>query len=152
MVALLYIGIKFLAYSGWIFWGQHTLRHEPAPSPFGALALGFLRLCLGLFFGVLIYLLSATLLSHLGNGLAPNILTYLAVYVPVRWLEWSIMAVILAPGSFLQFFFGAAKPDRMWRLGGIIISCLADIPLIIGLGGVIPTGRFLCRAQLRYLF
>lgn len=144
MVALLYIGIKFLAYSAWIFWGLRTLRNESTPSPLGSLALGFLRLCLGLFFGVLIYMLSATLLSHLGYGLAPNILTYLAVYVPVRWIEWSIMAVILLPGSFAQFFVGVAKPDRLWRLGGIVISCLADIPLIIGLGGVIPTGRFLC--------
>jgi hypothetical protein len=144
MVALLYIGSKFLAYSAWMFWGLRALRNESTPSPLGSLALGFLRLCLGLLFGVLIYLLSATLLSHLGYGLAPNILTYLAVYVPVRWIEWSIMAVILLPGSFAQFFVGVRKPDRLWRLGGIVISCLADIPLIIGLGGVIPTGRFLC--------
>ena len=144
MVGLLYIGIKFLAYSAWIFWGLRALRKDSTPSPLGSLALGFLRLCLGLFFGVLIYLLSATLLSHLGYGLPQNVLTYLLVYIPVRWIEWSIMAVILAPGSFAQFFAGAAKPDRLWRLGGIAISCLADIPLIIGLGGVIPTGRFLC--------
>jgi hypothetical protein len=54
------------------------------------------------------------------------------------------MAVVLVPGSMSQFFLGATKPDRLWRLGGIVISCLADIPLIISLGGVIPTGRFLC--------
>ena len=33
---------------------------------------------------------------------------------------------------------------RLWRLGGIAISCLADIPLIASLGGVVPVGRFLC--------
>lgn len=144
MVALLYIAIKFLAYSAWIFWGLRTLRRQATPSPLASLALGFLRLCLGLFFGVLIYFLSATLLSHLGYGLPQNALTYLLVYIPVRWVEWSIMAVILAPGSLAQFLVGAAKPDRLWRLGGIVISCLADIPLIVSLGGVIPTGRFLC--------
>jgi hypothetical protein len=106
--------------------------------------LGFFRLCLGFFFGVLIYLLSSALLSQLGFSPGSNVLTYLAVYVPVRWLEWSIMAAILVPGSFAQFLVGAAKPDRLWRLGGIVISCLADIPLILSLGGVIPTGRFLC--------
>jgi hypothetical protein len=144
MAALLYIGIKFLAYCAWIYWGLGALRNESTPSPLSSLLLGFLRLCLGLFFGVLIYLLSATLLSHLGYGLAPNVLTYPSVYVPVRWLEWSIMAVILVPRSFSQFFLGSTKQDRLWRLGGIVISCLADIPLIVGLGGVIPTGRFLC--------
>jgi len=144
MVALLYIAIKFLAYTAWIYWGLGKLRHQSNPSPLASLTLGFLRLCLGLFFGLLIYFLSATLLSHLGYGLQQNVLTYLLVYVPVRWLEWSIMAVILVPGSFSQFLLGAAKPDRLWRLGGIFISCLADIPLILSLGGVLPTGRFLC--------
>jgi hypothetical protein len=43
-----------------------------------------------------------------------------------------------------SFLLGERKPDRLWRLGGIVISCLADIPLVISLGGVIPTGRFLC--------
>jgi hypothetical protein len=83
-------------------------------------------------------------MSQLGSGSGSNVLTYLAVYVPVRWFEWSILAAILIPSSFAQFLLGAAKPDRLWRLGGIVISCLADIPLIISLGGVIPTGRFLC--------
>lgn len=144
MIALLYIGGKFLAYSAWIFFGLRSLRNESTPSPLRSLALGFVRLSLGLLFGVLIYVLSATLLTHIGYGFAPNVLTYLSVYVPVRWIEWSIITAILIPTSFSQFFFGAAKRDRLWRLGGIAISCLADIPLIISLGGVIPTGRFLC--------
>ena len=82
--------------------------------------------------------------AALGSGFAANALTYLSVYVPVRWLEWSIMAALLLSPSISQFLFGAARPDRLWRAGGIVISCLADIPLIISLGGVIPTGRFLC--------
>jgi hypothetical protein len=53
-------------------------------------------------------------------------------------------AALLVRASFPQFLFGAARTDRLWRLGGMVISCLADIPLIIGLGGVMPTGRFLC--------
>jgi len=143
MIVLVYLGVKFVFYSGWIFFGLRKLRNEPSPL-FRSLLLGFFRLCLGFFFGVLIYFLSSTLISLLGSGSGSNVLTYLSVYVPVRWIEWSIMVAILVPSSFGQFLFGAAKPDRLWRLGGIVISCLADVPLIISLGGVIPNGRFLC--------
>jgi len=143
MGAILYLVVKFLAYSGWVFVGLRSLRQETAPF-LRSLLLGLFRLCLGFFFGVLIYFLSSALMSQLGFGSGSNVLTYLAVYVPVRWIEWSIMAAILAPGSLAQFVLGAARKDRLWRLGGIAISCLADIPLIISLGGVIPTGRFLC--------
>lgn len=149
MAALLYFLTKFLAYIGWMYCGLRVLRSGTKASVTRASVtqaffLGLLRLFLGLIFGVVIYLLSSALLSHLGYGLASNVVTYLSVYVPVRWLEWSIMAALLLSPSISQFLFGAATPDRLWRAGGIVISCLADIPLIISLGGVIPTGRFLC--------
>ena len=54
------------------------------------------------------------------------------------------MSMFLISPEGAGFLVGESKPDRLWRLGGIVISCLADIPLIISLGGVIPTGRFLC--------
>jgi len=141
--AILYLVVKYLAYSGWMFLGLSKLRNEQSPL-LRSLLLGLFRLCLGFFFGVLLYFLSSALMSQLGSGSGSNVLTYLAVYVPVRWFEWSILAAILVPSSFAQFLCGVARPDRLWRLGGIVISCLADIPLIISLGGVIPTGRFLC--------
>jgi len=143
MGAILYLAVKYVAYTGWMFFGLCKLRNEQSPL-FRSSLLGLFRLGLGFFFGVLIYLLSSALMSQLGFSSGSSIITYLAVYVPVRWIEWSIMAALLIPGSFAQFFVGAAKPDRLWRVGGIVISCLADIPLVVSLGGVIPTGRFLC--------
>ena len=144
MPALLYILVKFLAYFGWMYVGLRVSRSASKARVAQAFFLGMLRLFLGLIFGVVIYLLSSALLSQLGYGLASNVVTYLAVYVPVRWLEWSLMAALLLSPSISQFLFGAGKTDRLWRVGGIVISCLADIPLILSLGGVIPTGRFLC--------
>jgi hypothetical protein len=86
------------------------------------------------------------LLTRLGYGFSQNVLTYLLVYVPVRWIEWTIMAMIIMPASFplWRWAGGSNSNDRLWRLGGIAISCLADIPLIVSLGGVVPVGRFLC--------
>ena len=145
MPALLYFLTKFLAYIGWMYLGLRVLRSGTKASIARAFFLGLLRLFLGLIFGVVIYLLSSAMLSQLGyGGPASNAVTYLSVYVPVRWLEWSIMAALHLSPSISQFLFGTGKTDRLWRAGGIVISCLADIPLIISLGGVIPTGRFLC--------
>jgi len=143
MAAILYLVVKYLAYSGWMFFGLQKLRNDPSPL-LRSLLLGLLRLCLGFFFGVLIYLLSSGLMSLFGYGLGQNVIVYLLVYVPVRWIEWGIMSMFLISPEGAGFLVGESKPDRLWRLGGIVISCLADIPLIISLGGVIPTGRFLC--------
>jgi len=61
-------------------------------------------------------------------------------------VEWSIMAMLILPGpmSLSQRIAGTGQSDRLWRLGGIAISCIADIPLIASLGGAIPVGRILC--------
>ncbi len=101
---------------------------------------------LGFFFGILIYFLSSALVTSLSPGLPENVIAYLSVYVPVRWIEWTIMAILILPGpiSPSHWIAGNGRTDRLWRLGGIAISCLADIPLVVSLGGVIPVGRFLC--------
>jgi hypothetical protein len=146
MIALLYPAIKLLAYSCWCYLGLRNFRPPMNDAYRRALLYGFFRLLMGFFFGVGIWLISTFVLSHIGDGLPQNILTYVLVYVPVRWIEWSIMAALIVPGSFpfVHWMSGTSPRDRNWRLGGIVISCLADIPLIVSLGGVIPTGRFLC--------
>jgi len=149
MVAFLYLGVKFLAYSGWLYYGLYRF-HGRKPALGAAAAFGLLRLLMGFFFGVLIYLASSWVVVHLGAGLglgmARDVAAYLSVYLPVRWVEWSIMAGLLCPQAVgpVRLALGADARDRGWRAGGILISCLADIPLIVSLGGVIPTGRFLC--------
>jgi len=42
-----------------------------------------------------------------------------------------------------SFLVGDTATSRLWRLGGIVISCLADIPMIISVGGL-PLGRLVC--------
>jgi len=142
----LYFVIKLLAYCLWCFIGLRWF--QPAAKLLLAKAFGFgvLRLLMGFFFGILIYFLSSALITHIGAGLPENTITYVAVYVPVRWIEWGIMSAILYRDSKANspWFFGRNARDRYWRVGGIVISCLADIPLIYSLGGVIPTGRFMC--------
>jgi len=143
--SLLYIVVKLLAYCIWCYVGLRLFQPAARLLPAKALGFGVLRLFMGFFFGITIYFLCSVSLSILGLGQQQNIVTYLLVYVPVRWIEWSIMSAILRRQTGnLPWLFGENPRDRYWRLGGIVISCLADIPLIYSLGGVIPTGRFMC--------
>ena len=111
-----------------------------------ALGFGLLRLLLGFMFGLFIYLVGSIVYSALIDAPATSLLTYLAVYVPVRWLEWSILGLLISPSArkFGVFWTGLNSRDRLWRLGGVLISCVADVPMIIALGGILPVGRFLC--------
>jgi hypothetical protein len=84
MGALLYFGGKFLAYSAWCYFGLRAFRHQNSRTLGRALIYGIIRLSLGLFFGILIYLLSSALITSLAPGLPENVITYLCVYVPVR--------------------------------------------------------------------
>jgi hypothetical protein len=146
MGVVLYLVAKFLAYSAWCYLGLRWIRRDHNPLLLTGVAFGFLRLFMGFFFAVLIFLFSSSLMSALGSGLAQNVAAYLAIYVPVRWIEWTLMTIFMfrSPSTLLGRGFGTSLNDRLWRMGGIAISCLADIPLIASLGGVIPVGRFLC--------
>jgi hypothetical protein len=142
---LLYLVVKYAAYTGWCYVGIRWLGARPATLR-SALGAGLVRLLLGVFFGLGIFLMGGSL--HWNMPRYPW-LSYLAVYAPVRWVEWSILSLVVAgrPHSFGTFVFGFSRRERLWRLGGIVVSHLADIPLILLSGGVkemLPVGRFLC--------
>ena len=142
----LYVLIKLTAYCFWCYVGFRLLRPED-PALAKAMAFGTIRLFFGFFFGVCIFFLSLSWAYIFGTtGLPQNILAYLFAYVPVRWIEWSIMALLISPAlrSARGWLVGCEGRDRWWRVGGIVISCVADIPFIAAFNGPIPTGRFLC--------
>jgi len=63
--------------------------------PAKAVGFGILRLFHGIFLRNFDLPSSARSITHIGAGLPENTITYIAVYVPIRWIEWSIMAAIL---------------------------------------------------------
>jgi hypothetical protein len=141
---LLYILVKFAAYSAWCAIGLRLVGRAEWKK---ALGFGFARLLLGVFFGVSIFVVGG--MAHLNVPSHPW-LAYCAVYAPVRWIEWSIMSMLMnrENASFASFLLGRSWRERLWRLGGIAVSHLADIPLILGGSGspteMLPVGRFLC--------
>jgi hypothetical protein len=141
-----YFAAKFIAYCVWCYVGLRLFRSGDKLSIPRALGYGTVRFAMGFLFGIAIFFIGSMVVQLPGTGLSESFVTYLAAYVPVRWIEWTIMSVLILPGRgyLSEWIVGAGRTDRLWRLGGIAISCLADIPLIASLGGVIPTGRFLC--------
>ena len=96
---------------------------------------------LGLTLGIGIWLASSAVASAVNAGPAVRqIAAYLAVYVPVRWLEWSLIASLIER-SGLAFLVPRSRGSVLFRLGGIGVSCLADVPMLVD---GLPIGRFMC--------
>jgi len=138
--------LKLAAYSAWCFVGLKSMTGQRPASWRKPLFFGFIRMLMGLFFGVGIFLMSAYVYTSdaLKDNPYAQPLTYIAVYVPIRWVEWSILNVIMIPNtSLLSLIVGENSQARKFRGGGILVSCLADVPWMICAGGI-PVGRFLC--------
>ena len=138
----LYIALKIAAYIAWCWAGLAWLNPQrPGSRRWSAVKLGLLRFALGLFFGFAIWILVSMVYTKVHS----SVLAYGLVYVPIRWVEWSIIGILLDPGSpsFTSFAFSSGRASALWRLGGIVLSCLADIPVMIEVGGL-PVGRFFC--------
>ena len=145
---LTYIVVKYVAYAGWCALGLHLLRTAPLRLS-SALLFGLLRLIIGGCFGIAVFFVGG--MMHLDPPANP-LLVYFAVYAPIRLVEWSIMAFLIADRSGTLGTLGAPKlfaPKLyIWTLGGIAVSHLADIPMFLLLrsspGEMLPVGRFLC--------
>jgi len=138
---LVYSLVKFGAYVGWSTLGVKLHGHTNRIFLRGLLW-GVVRLFMGIVFG----LVAIGLLANLIVGVAKSQpATYFIVYVPVRWVEWSLLGLWLdtQPPSIKAFLGGSSRTSVYWKLGGIVISCLADIPVLLAVGGL-PVGRFMC--------
>lgn len=137
----LYPLIKGMAYMAWCGFGARLHDHKDRLWLKG-FVYGLIRFAMGIFLGLFLIVWLVNLLSKgINNGFS----LYLGVYVPVRWLEWSLMATLMDVGhrSLKNCCIGLTDASRLWRLGGIVISCLADVPMMVAIEGL-PIGRFFC--------
>ena len=128
---VLYVLIKLALYTGWCWVG--LLLFRPVPGWGKATALGILRLAIGVLFGVSIFIVVPAQRDDV-------LWKYLAIYSPVRMVEWLILAWIIIrksddkrPGTAL-----------LWCFGGIVVSFVADFASPEGVAGHFCIGRCLC--------
>jgi hypothetical protein len=130
----LYLLVKRIAYCLWCFLGLRLFRPQQTQAIGQALRFGIIRLFLGLLFGLVIFFLAVFWGHTFRTGWPQNMLAYLGAYLPVRRIEWTIMAALLTPRLLgaPHWLLGNCNRDRRWRLGGMVISCVADIAFIAG--------------------
>jgi hypothetical protein len=132
MQYVIYVLIKLAFYTAWcwvglLLWRPNSLSWSKATG------FGILRLFIGVLFGVAIFILIAA---------QPNDLLwkYLAIYSPVRMVEWLILAWIIGRKSDNKRPMAAL----LWCLGGIVVSFVADFASPEGVAGHFCVGRCLC--------
>jgi len=131
---LIYLLIKTLAYVGWCGQGARLHGHRDRLT-LRAFVYGIVRVLLGVVVGLcLIY----PLVNALDRVVPNHVVLYFVLYVPIRWFEWSLLAVIMdlerrTPRNFL---IGDSSASRLWRLGGIAISCVSDLPILMTSNGL----------------
>lgn len=141
----IYGALKVTVYAAVCWFGLRWVGRRAGRSWPPALGLGLLRALMGLGFGVGIFFASAMVVAATSSDFAGQAIAYLAVYVPVRWIEWGLIGLIVTPDTrhFGAFWLGANRRDRLWRLCGLAASCCADVPVLLAVGGL-PVGRFMC--------
>jgi len=142
LVFPIYVIVKYFAYCLYSYFGLRLLRGQTSVS--SGLAFGSARLGLGMFFGVAVFVVGGML--HLSVPAHPWTL-YFSIYAPLRYVEWTILAALMISSVSATRRIGDGVTQR-WVLGGIVVSHLADLPLILftydGTNGFLPVGRFLC--------
>lgn len=140
-VFFLYGLVKFIAYSTWCYATLHWFDNKVNNKFATATLLGLIRLLLGMLLGLPLSLLA----FYLSLQLKSIIIPYLMIYPAVRVFEWGILWFMMKYRKI-----GIKTPNKkaviLWILGGIIVSCLADIPLFIAnwLSGLPFNGRIFC--------
>jgi len=130
MAYVLYVAVKLIVYIGWCWVG---LWRAGSASLGRAAAFGFLRLAIGIVFGLAIFF---------AGPIQPEQLVwkYIGIYAPIRLVEWLILALIIGRGSAARRPLGTI----LWCVGGIVVSFAADFASPEGVAGHFCVGRCLC--------
>jgi hypothetical protein len=132
MSYVIYVLIKLAFYSAWCWVGLRLWRpNEASWSKAGGF--GILRLAIGVLFGVTIFFAVPVQRNDV-------LWKYLAIYTPVRLVEWLILAWIILRNSGTR----KLSPTLLWCLGGIVVSFVADFASPEGVAGHFCVGRCLC--------
>jgi hypothetical protein len=127
MDLVLYGVVKFVAYS---LWGCYGFRLYSAKGPLLAkgLRFGMVRWAIGLILGIVVFFLAGSI------DQAQALFDYMAIYIPVRIFEWTLMSVLFFPDWNKKW---ARLSLYYWIVAGVALSFLTDFvsPQMVGEGG-----------------
>jgi hypothetical protein len=129
--------LKYLAYAGWCGLVSSVYNAEDKLWR-TAWSLGFIRLLIGISVGAFVVYTGA--LASVGGSSGPSLKPGAAAFAflaAVRWLEWSVMANIVADSAFdAATLVGGINGLRSWQLGGIAVSFATDACAVIAAGNL----------------
>ena len=128
---LLYVAVKLIAYCAWCWLALRLWRTTATIEK--AAAFGLVRLAIGIGFGAIIFFAVPT-------GPEDVLWKYIAIYAPVRLVEWLILAFLIGRNFHQQNLLNSI----FWCLGGIVVSFVADFASPEGVAGHFCVGRCLC--------
>ncbi len=104
-----------------------------------ALGLGALRLVIGLIVGQAIFYSASPAYLLPSMRLTDEALrsSYFAIYIPVRFVEWLVVTLIILATTH-QLSGSTSMMNKhnlylvalLWVVGGVLLSCLLDVPMI----------------------
>lgn len=116
----LYILLKFIVYSIWLYIGFRFFKAPDNWDVLNASSLGFVRMCMGVPIGII----SIILVAYISSTFLPNygLWTFYIIWIPARYFIWLITTKMIHKTE-------PSHNQRWWISGGVILSCLMDIPL-----------------------
>ena len=143
MILILYVFIKLACYTGWCYFAFSYLGFPVFRKKTLASILGVLRLGMGVIIGTILIVTFVQTIYDIFNS---KYLAYFLLYPVVRVFEWGAILILLELiYRKKQKSSNKHTPVRImiWITGGVVISCLADIPVLLESGGI-PIGRIFC--------
>jgi len=135
-----YLLLKLTGYTLWSYVRLRWFDPKRSSAISGALVRGAGRLVLGWITGILV---APFALMAAGTNHIP--LFYFTALAIVRWFEWGVIqcSIPFPENAVRVFVHGGSQRGRVWRIIGILVSYLADLPFLIASGGF-PRGRLFC--------
>ena len=117
---IFYAAAKFLAYSGWCYLGLRVVRPELAGATL-SLQLGAARWLIGLAVGLAVFFAVGSVDAEAAARV------YFQVYTPVRAIEWSAVALLIALRVRSPWLPAAMLRLLPWCAGGMLVSFVTDL-------------------------
>jgi hypothetical protein len=127
---LIYAVAKYAAYCGWCFLLPGAARDRWWRRGFG---LGLVRVILGLLVGSAVAVAGA----HLAYAARVPV-GFTLILLPIRWLEWNLVATLglaMPPLPHLVLA-GATGRQRLWRVGGILVWFGTEAVALVAVGSL----------------
>lgn len=144
--AIAYVPIKMLAYAFVARLGIETFQPSVSKAWWRSIAVAVARGLIGVAMAVPLLWAGEWLQSqHWESQPAFVLVAYLAFYLPLRWVAWSLVAPLVNPKarSLRAVALCASGLDALWRGVGVFASCMIDLILVL-VTGTVPIGKFFC--------